>query len=799
VSRSRAIAPRLVDPGPSPLHWSRLARLTGAERAAPTGETVSHYRLLKKLGSGGMGEVYLAEDTLLGRRVALKFLAGDRIPDGQARKRFLLEAQTAAALDHPNICAVFEVGSEGDRDFIVMQYIEGEQLSALLRRRRLELPEVLAIATQVAAALEEAHAHGIVHRDVKPDNIMIGARDLAKLLDFGLAKVRVEGPVDEHSPTRSQKTTPGAVLGTIPYMSPEQVRGETLDARTDIFSMGSVLYEMVAGKRPFEEPSRAETMSAILAKPAPPLGRYLEVVPRELERILSRALAKDRERRYQTVKDLRLDLEALAGELASGAASPLSAPAKPAIAVLPFTDMSAQKDQEYFCDGIAEEVINALAQVDGLRVVCRSSAFRFGTGRDVREVGAQLNVSAVLEGSVRRAGDTVRIMVQLVNVADGFHLWSGRYDREMKDIFDVQDDITRAIVDALKVKLVGAQQDQLVRRYTDNMDAYNLYLKGVYHWNKRVPDAVKAALGYFEQALAVDPAYAPAYAGLAGCYIVPGYYGSSNPNTVMPLGKAAALKALALDDSVAEAYATLGMVTAIYEFDWAKAEEYFGAALARNPGYSTARSWYALFNLAPMGRLEEALRQAREAADHDPLGASVNAVVGLILFYQGKYAEARAQLDRVLELDPNFPVAHYYLGKAWWAEGRPDAALECLQKARTLLGGSAAVTGTLASCYGSMGRAGEGRVLFEGLQETAGGRYVPSHSMAEACMGLGEKEQALAWLERAYAERDPRLIWLKLDPIFKPLRANPRFAALRRQMHLGPARSEHPRALQPAG
>jgi eukaryotic-like serine/threonine-protein kinase len=767
-----------------------------ADRLPMVGQIVSHYRLLEKLGGGGMGEVYLAEDTLLGRRVAVKFLAADRLTDERARKRLLLEAQTAAALDHPNICAVFEIGCEDDRDFIVMQYIDGEQLSSLRMRKTLELREVLAIAAQVAAALEEAHSHGIIHRDVKPENIMVGARDLAKLLDFGLAKVQDEGPLDEAARTRSQQTSPGAVLGTVPYMSPEQVRGEPLDARTDIFSMGAVLYEMITGKRPFEEQSRAETLSAILTKSAPPLARYLGEVPRELERIVSRALAKDRERRYQTVKDFRIDLESLREELESGAAPGVLAPSKPAIAVLPFTDMSPQKDQEYFCDGIAEEVINALAQIDGLRVVCRSSAFRFAADRDVREVGAKLNVTAVLEGSVRRAGDTLRIMVQLVNVADGFHLWSGRYDREMKDIFDVQDEIARAIVGALKITLVGTQQDQLVRRYTQNMDAYNHYLKGVYYWNKRVPDAVKMALDHFEQALAVDPAYAPAYAGLAGCYIVPGYYGSASPKTVMPLGKAAAMKALALDDSLAEAYATLGMVTAIYEFDWPKAEEYFRAALKRNPGYSTARSWYALFNLAPLGRLEEALREAKHAEELDPLGASVNAVVALILFYQGNYDAARTQLGRVLELDPNFPVAHYYLGKAWWAEGRPDAAIESLQKARTLLGDSAAVTGTLASCYGSMGRGAEARDLLDRLREAAAGRYVPSHGIAEAYIGLGEKERALEWLEKAYDERDPRLIWLKLDPIFKPLRSHPRFASLRKKMRLGRTRPERARPPQ---
>jgi TolB-like protein/Tfp pilus assembly protein PilF len=743
-----------------------------------------------------MGEVYLAEDTRLGRRVAVKFLDADHSTDEPARKRLLVEAQAAAALDHPNICPVFEIGSEGDLDFIVMQYVEGAQLSTILAGKTLELRETLSIAAQVAAALEEAHAHGIIHRDVKPENIMISARGLVRLLDFGLAKVQPDVDADVAARTQSQLTWPGVVMGTVPYMSPEQVRGEPLDARTDIFSLGAVLYEMATGKRPFEGQSRAETFSAILTKPAPPLARYGEEVPRELERIVSRALAKDKERRYQAVQDLRIDLESLREELESGVAVPGLAPPLPAIAVLPFTDMSPDKDQEYFCDGIAEELINALAQVEGLRVVCRSSAFRFGANHDVRDVGAKLNVSAVLEGSVRRAGDRLRIMVQLVNVSDGFHLWSGRYDREMKDIFDVQDEITHAIVGALKIKLVGAQEDQLVRRYTQNMDAYHLYLKGVYYWNKRVPDAVKTALEHFEQALAVDPTYAPAYAGLAACYIVPGYYGGASPKTVMPLGKAAAMKALALDDSLAEAYSALGMVTAIYEFDWPKAEEYFRAALKRNSGYSTARSWYALFDLVPLGRLAEALRQAKRAEEIDPLSPSVNTVVGLILFYEGKYDEARTQLGKALELDPNFPVAHYYMGKAWWAEGLLEPAIESLQRARTLFGDSPAVTGTLASCYASMGRPTEARALLDEVLEAAARRYVPCHNIAEAYIGLGEKDHALEWLEKAYEERDSQLIWLKLDPIYQSLRSEPRFVALRKKMHLGRTATERTRRPQ---
>jgi eukaryotic-like serine/threonine-protein kinase len=761
-----------------------------------TGHIVSHYRLLDRLGGGGMGEVYLAEDTRLGRRVAVKFLDADHSTDEPARKRLLVEAQAAAALDHPNICPVFEIGSEGDLDFIVMQYVEGAQLSTILAGKTLELRETLSIAAQVAAALEEAHAHGIIHRDVKPENIMISARGLVRLLDFGLAKVQPDVDADVAARTQSQLTWPGVVMGTVPYMSPEQVRGEPLDARTDIFSLGAVLYEMATGKRPFEGQSRAETFSAILTKPAPPLARYGEEVPRELERIVSRALAKDKERRYQAVQDLRIDLETLREELESGVALPGLAPPPPAIAVMPFTDMSPEKDQEYFCDGIAEELINALAQVEGLRVVCRSSAFRFGANRDVRDVGAKLNVNAVLEGSVRRAGDRLRIMVQLVNVSDGFHLWSGRYDREMKDIFDVQDEITHAIVGALKIKLVGAQEDQLVRRYTQNMDAYHLYLKGVYYWNKRVPDAVKTALEHFEQALAVDPTYAPAYAGLAACYIVPGYYGGASPKTVMPLGKAAAMKALALDDSLAEAYSALAMVTAIYEFDWPKAEEYFRAALKRNSAYSTARSWYALFDLVPLGRLGEALRQAKRAEEIDPLSPSVNTVVGLILFYEGKYDEARTQLGKALELDPNFPVAHYYMGKAWWAEGLLEPAIESLQRARTLFGDSPAVTGTLASCYASMGRPTEARALLDEVLEAAARRYVPCHNIAEAYIGLGEKDHALEWLEKAYEERDSQLIWLKLDPIYQSLRSEPRFVALRKKMRLGRTATERTRRPQ---
>ena len=748
-------------------------------------EIVSHYRVLGRLGAGGMGEVYLAEDVTLGRKVALKFLPPSSKADDQAQRGLIAEAQAAAALDHPNICAIYEVGRHAERSFIVMQYVEGEPLSSRIGRG-LDLALALSIGAQMADALAEAHARGIIHRDLKPQNIIVNARDQAKLLDFGLARAqeRVLSADLTEAETQELPTPRGTVQGTPLYMSPEQASGRPQDARSDLFSLGVVLYEMVTGTRPFSGKTSAEVMEAILARAPAPLSRPGLTVPYELQRIVSKALAKHPEDRYQTARDLLIDLRALGQDLATGSGDsllPLVPPA-PAVAVLPFADMSPEKDQEYLCEGMAEEVITALAQVKGLRVACRRSAFRFKGAHDVREVGGKLNVTSVVEGSVRRAGNRLRISAQLINVVDGFHVWSARYDREMKDVFQIQDEISRAIVHALKVKL--ADEQQLVKRYTDDLEAYHLYLKGRHHWNKRVPAAIRTALQLFQQALARDDTYALAHAGIADCLIVPGYYGSAPSGQVMPLGKQAALKALELDDTLAAAHAPLAMVTALYEFDWLGAERHFRRALELDPAFAIAYTWYALFDLVPQGRLAEAHGAARKALQIDPLNSTVNTVLGATLYYERRYQDALDELQKAIDLDPTFPVAYYYRGRACVAQGNFEEATAALERAGEIMGQSPTVMGALCHCLAASGRRAEALALREDLERLAASAYASPYSLAQAHLGLGDLDRAWECLEQAYEERSALLAFVKVDPLVDPLRARPQFEALLRKMNL---------------
>ena len=761
---------------------------------------LSHYRIVSKIGAGGMGEVYLAEDTRLGRKVAIKFLSIESRVDEQARKRLIREAQAAARLDHPNICAIHEVGEEDDQSFIVMQYVDGETLAKLVQRKALELREALDIAVQVADALAEAHSRGIIHRDIKPANIMITPRGQAKVMDFGLAKViQQKSLIESEAETEELLTRPDVIVGTVPYMSPEQARGETLDLGTDIFSFGAVLYEIISGRQPFLAESAAGTISAIMTHQPPPLARYSREAPAELERIVAKALAKDREDRYQSAKDLLIDLRQLKKRIEveaeiertrsaerdpEASAKTLKPETKTSIAVLPFVNISNDPDNEYFCDGLAEELLNALSKIGALRVAARTSAFSLkGKETDIREIGQKLNVGAVLEGSVRKSGNRLRITAQLINIADGYHLWSERYDREMKDIFDIQDEISSAIVDALKVKLLGAEKTTVLKRYTDNTDVYQLYLKGRFHFGKWTEQGFKQAVDYYEQAIAIEPGYAPAFAALAETYLSLWYFGHLSPTESEPRWKEAITRALDIDSDLAEGHFALAESKSYHDWDWLVAEREFKLCLELNPNYARAHEQYAIL-LSLMGRHEEAFASVIRAVELDPLSFIVNLNAGWVFWVAGRCDRMRDQAQRLIDLDPNFNGGYWIRGTESWVRGKFRDAIRDLEKARDL-GGGPVVLSLLGCVYGLSDERMKAEQLLEQLREMSTRRYVGWFQIGLVYAGMGDNDRAFEWLERAYKEREGVLIFARQFAKLVPsLSTDPRLMDLIRRIGL---------------
>ena len=818
------------------------------------------YEIHSLLGKGGMGEVYLAQDTTLRRPVAIKLLPSDFTHDDERLHRFEREAHAASSLNHPNILTIHEVGAEDGTHFIAAEYVEGESLRRRLARARMGLREALDAAIQIASALAAAHRAGIVHRDIKPENIMLRPDGYVKVLDFGLAKLVGHKPpaLNTEAPTEVlARTAPGVVMGTTGYMSPEQARGKEVDARTDIWSLGVVLYEMVTGRLPFEGETASDVIAAILKTEPPPLVQHPADVPRELEHIVTKALRKDREERYQHIKDLMIDLRDLKQELefeeklgrsarpsarggsaaASGGANAEAAQTGGAgdihttssaeyivtrikhhkrgallvlaavvaatvavayfagarysagsgtgtidsVAVLPFANATGDPEAEYLSDGISESLINSLSQLPNMKVIARSSAFRYkGKEVDPQEVARALGVEAILTGRVAQRGENLLISAELVDARDETQMWGEQYNRHAADLLQVQAEISKEIAEKLRLRLSAGERQQLAKRETANPQAYELVLKGRFHRSKGGTESHKKAVEYFNQAVAVDPTYALAYAELSISYRRLVADSVLEPEEFTPAAAAAARKALELDEGLAEAHYALALIKQD-AWDRAAAEREFNRAIGLNPNLARAHFGYSIF-LSYIGRHEQAIAEIKRARELDPLSPGVNVRVGYILFFARQYDQAIEALKKALELDQNFPYGHGILGHTYAAKGMYAEAIAAYQEEIKLGGESSSRQIALGAAYAQAGERERARAILKRLQ--ASERYVSPGELAILYASLGEREQAFASLEKAYAARDLQLQFLGVEPGYDSLRADQRFADLMRRVGL---------------
>ena len=786
-------------------------------------ETLTHYRIVEKIGEGGMGVVYRARDERLDRDVAIKVLPTGTLADDTARKRFRKEALALAKLSHPNIGVIYDFDTQEGVDFLVMEYIAGATLAERLTAGALPEKEVLAVGAQIVAALEEAHEHDVVHRDLKPGNILVTPKGQAKVLDFGLAKLL--RPESEISTTDNLSST-AALAGTLPYMSPERLRGEPADARSDIYGAGAVLYEMATGQRAFREELATRLADVILHQPTvSPRALNARVSP-DLERIILKCLDKEPENRYQSAKELSVDLRRL---VSPSAVLPVTTPRKFAqhysryaiiaaslvvvllagvlvglnvggardrllgrtappriasLAVLPLANLSGDATQEYFSDGMTEALITDLSRISALRVISRTSVMQYkGTKKPMPQIAKELNVDGVVEGSVQLSGDKVRITAQLIEGPTDRHLWVESYERDLHDILALQSDVAKTIAREIRVKLTPQEQARLGETRPVITEAYQLYLKGRYHWNRRTEESARKGLGYFEQAIQKDPAYAPAYAGLADSFIALLDHENLPPKEALSKAKEAARKALDLDET-AEAHTSLAHAS-IHDWDWVAADRESQRAVQLNPRDASARLYRAVY-LGATGRLEDAIAEDRQALEIDPLSLIINSHLGDLLSRAGRLDQGIAQLRRTLELDPNFFRAHLWLGEAYQQKGLHGEAIAELKRAVTLGGGGPEALAALAHAYAVGGERREALKLLGELKEQSRRRFVPATDFAFVCIGLGQKEQAFVWLEQAYQERSGWLAFAKIDPRFDGLRSDPRFQDLLRRIGLPP-------------
>jgi serine/threonine-protein kinase len=839
-----------------------------------SGTKLGRYEILSLLGAGGMGEVYLAHDSQLNRKIALKILPSNFTTDRDRLRRFRQEATAAASLNHPSIAHIYELAEVTGIHLIAMEYVEGETLTKKFRESQTDLPKLLRYLQHVAEGLAKAHDAGVVHRDLKPDNILITGDGHVKILDFGLAKL-VERSDESSSGLTSndeavtilQHSAPGLVLGTTGYMSPEQAQGKTagIDARSDIFSFGCILFEAVTGRRPFEGRDTIDSLNKIIREPAPPISTFNPNAPADLQRIVRRCLAKDPDDRYQTIKDVAIELKELRSELKDGAdynrkvtatsleqqtlyndegtriqnvASATDArsiqastgvssaefivggikrhkiatsivvvmlllavglataafvsyrhavdteTAIDSIAVIPFANEMNDPNTEWISDGLTESVINSLTQLPRLKVIARSSVFRYkGQQRDPIAVGKELGVRAVLTGRLQPRGNSMLISAELVDVRDNKQLWGDIIEHEIPDMLSAQRELAQEITNKLRPTLSGDEQQRLTKQLTVNPEAYQSYLKGRFYWNKRTPPDFKKAIDYFKDAINKDPNYAMAYSGLADSYALLTVYTNESPSVTMPLAKEAALKALALDDKLAEAHASLGQVVLYADYDFKTAEKEYRRAIELNPNYPSAHQWYAEM-LSSMKRPDEALNEIRRALELDPLSVIINRIYADILSDARRYDEAIVQYHKTLELDPNFPTAHLFLSRAYQAKGMYDQAIDEYVKSNALGLKAPMSASEVKKLYS---RAGWPGVLQEGLREVLEMSKTEPFSpfvIAGFYAKLGQKDEAIEWLEKAYEQRDFRLMLISVSFDFDAMRSDPRFIELVKRVGL---------------
>ena len=828
-----------------------------------TGTKLGRYEIRSKIGEGGMGEVYLAQDTKLDRKVALKILPADLASNRDRMERFAREAKAAAALNHPNIAHIYEIDESAGTNFIALEFIDGRTLREKIHQERTELRKLLRFLQHAAEGLAKAHAAGIVHRDLKPDNIMITRDGHAKILDFGLAKLVEQPPAsggdssEVQTAVMPQHSTPGTVMGTVGYMSPEQAQGRTkeIDQRSDIFSFGCILFEACTGKKPFEGESIIKSLHMVVYEQPPIIADLNPSAPLELQRIVRRCLAKDPDERYQSIKDVAIELKELRRDLegidttvpppprskagveatrSESLAPPTSSPSSSlqtrassaeyvvtgikqhkviaavlavvvlagiatlviflggrsssdtikSIAVMPFVNEGGKPELEYLADGMTDTLISSLSQLPNLSVKARSSVFRYkGKETSPQTVAKELSVQAILNGRIAQRNDQLTLTLELVDAQSENVIWSEQYTRKESDIVSLQSEIARSVSTKLRNKLSGAEAQKVAKTYTANPEAYQLYLKGLYHWNKRTAESLKTSIDYFNQAIEKDPNYAQAYAGLALTYVLLPQYSAGKPEETMPKGSAAARKALDLDDTLAEAHTALAMSLFTFERKVPESDREFQRAIELNPNYATAHQWYAGANLVATGRFDQAIAEGRRAVELDPLSLIANVELAAIYGYARQNDQAIAQLNKITEMDPNWYLAHMVLCQIYNFKGEYAEAIAKCEKARGL-NDDPAVLSYLTRAYALSGKRDEAMRVVAQMHEVARQRYVPAYGFGFAYAALGDKDQAFQWLERSLQDRGWEITYITVDPALDSLRSDSRFNDLVKRVGL---------------